>query len=318
MNTRITTPDTMTINTYPWPIHTGDPKPAWIAEAKAKGFIFVARILDRLHLALQCSICGHLNKVRLFTLMNARPLCSHCVEQAWKRDATAAKLTYLCRDPAHRHYGIYRMTCGHQIRRQFALIRRVASGAIGLRCETCHRAAEVAEAAAQGWELLGPDLNGDPYYRLYRHTDCGHEQRISRGNLQTQRFSCGGCGLDWPAAPSFIYAMSFTTAAGRELVKAGFSRNPSSRLHHQLVVDPDMPCAILKVVAVPTGQEAIRLEKALHRKLKRAHPDMLIDPTIYRDQIRVTSEIYDGALTPVLLAHLDEIETEIGRTAALS
>jgi len=316
MNTHITFPNPMTITNFPWPIHTGDPKPEWIATAKTKGFKFIARIIDRMHLALECQTCGHINKTRLFTLMSAQPLCSNCVEQAWCADADAADLTFLHRDPAHRHYGIYRLNCGHEVRRQFALIKRVAAGAAGLRCETCHAAVEVAEAAAQGWDLIGPDTEGDPNYRTYKHIECGHEQRIARGNVQSQRFSCGGCGLDWPAAPSFVYVMRFTTAMGRELIKAGFSRNPWSRLHHQLVVDPEMPCEILRTVAIPTGREALSLEKRLHASLQRSHPNLVIDAAVYRDQIRVSSEIYDASLTPTLLAHLDEIEVGIAEKAA--
>lgn len=316
MNTHTLSPYPMTINNFPWPIHTGDPKPEWIATAKAKGFIFVARVIDRMHLALECQRCGHINRTRLFTLMSAQPLCSNCVELAWRADADAAGLTLLHRDPTHRHYGIYRLDCGHEVRRQFALIKRVVAGATGLRCETCQDAAEVAEAAAQGWDLIGPDTEGDPNYRTYKHTECEHEQRIARVNMQSQRYSCGGCGLDWPAAPSYIYAMRFTTAMGRELVKAGFSRNPWSRLHHQLVVDPAMPCEILRTVAIPTGRKALSLEKRLHASLQRSHPDLIINPAVYRNQIRVTSEIYDASLTPTLLAHLDEIEAGTGQKAA--
>ncbi|MFP7675519.1 GIY-YIG nuclease family protein [Marivita sp. S0852] len=310
------TPNIMTIDDFPFSIHTGAIKPKWTDEARKKRFDIVARVVDRLHLALQCKECGHINKTRLYTLMSATPLCQNCLEQAWKDDAIAADLMFLRRDPSNRHYGHYRLPCGHEIRRQFALIKRVAAGTTGLRCETCHAVSEAAEAEAQGWELLGPDLKGDPNYREFRHITCGHEQRIARSNIQTQRFSCGGCSLGWPAAPSFIYVMAFVTATGRELVKVGFSRNPKSRLHHQLKVDPEMPCTILRVVAVPTGQKAIILEKSLHKRLKRDHSDKVVNPSSFRNQIRVVSEIYDGSLAPVILEHLDRIEVEIAGSAA--
>lgn len=316
MNTHTLSSNPMTINNFPWPLHTGDPKPEWIAAAKAKGFTFVARIVDRMHLALECHCCGHINKVRHFALTSTQPLCANCIEQVWQADAQAAGLTYLHRDPAHRHYAIYRMNCGHEVRRQFALIKKVAAGRTGLRCEICHEATEAAEAQVQGWELIGSDPEGDQNYRLYRHNDCGHKQRFARANVQSQRICCGGCGTHWPAATSYIYAMSFTLENGRELIKMGFSRNPWSRLHHQLVVDSEMPCDILRTVAIPTGREALSLEKRLHAKLQRSHPDLVIDPVVYRDQIRVTSEIYDASLTPVLLAHLDEIEAAIEQKAA--
>lgn len=312
----LNTPTTMTINTMLWPIYTGTIKPDWINAARAKGFKIVARIVNRLHLALECGRCGHVNKVRLYTLTSAQPLCENCIDEPRRKDAQAAGMMYLCQDPSNRHYGIYQLKCGHEVRRQFVLIKRVVAGATSVRCETCHAAAEAAEAASLGWNLLGPDPDGNANYRLYRHTDCGHEQRIARANLQSQRFSCGNCGVDWPAAPSYIYAMRFTLVNGRELIKAGFSGNPWSRLNHQLKLDPNMPSAILRTVAVPTGHEAIRLEKSLHAELRRVHPDSVVDSASYRDQIRVTSEIYDGSLTETILAHLNKIEAQIGCRAA--
>ncbi|MCX7568068.1 GIY-YIG nuclease family protein [Sulfitobacter sp. F26169L] len=316
MNMHSNTPATMTINNFRLPIHTGAIKPGWLHEAQKKGFTLVARVVDRMHLAVQCHLCGHLSVTRLFTLMSAQPLCPQCIEQAWRTDAAQAGLEFIGRDPDHRHYGIYKMSCGHEVRRQFALIKRVALAATGLRCETCHAKTEAREAHARGWELLGPDPQGDLNYRKYRHTDCGHVQRIARANMQSGRFGCGGCGVDWPAAPSFLYAMHFTLENGREIVKAGFSRDPQSRLHHQLKRDPSMPCTLLHMVAVPTGQDAIRLEKRLHADLKHAHPASVIDPAVYSKQIRVASEIYDGALTPIVLARLEEIEAEIARIPA--
>ena len=315
MNTNSHSQNMMTIQNTLLPIHTGTLLPHWIETAHSKGFDIVARVVDRLHLALRCQQCGEINKVRLFTLMNSQPNCSACIEQAWASDAQAAGLEFLSRDPKSRHHGNYRASCGHKFRRQFELIKRVAAEKTNLRCATCHAASEVAEAKAQGWDLIGPDPEGDPNYRQYRHADCGHEQRVARANMQTGRFGCGNCGEDWVAAPSFLYAMSFTLANGRELVKLGFSRNPDSRLRHQLQCDAAMPCAILREVPIKTGQEAIRLEKGLHTKLRQTHCDCLVDPAIYRGQIRVKSEIYDARLTQTILDHLDTIEAQIEQPA---
>jgi hypothetical protein len=110
--------------------------------------------------------------------------------------------------------------------------------------------------------------------------------------------------------------MAFTLASGRKLVKLGFSRDPESRLRYQLQRDPEMPCAILQVVAVPTGQEAIVIEKRLHAELRRTHSDCVVDPGAYRDQIRVKSEIYDERLTGTILNHLREVEAALSHPAA--
>src|SRR5690606_11284166 len=155
-------------------------------------FDFVGRIIDRLHLALRCRHCGASQKTRLFTVMSSQPLCPACLMADWREDADAAGLVFLRRDLAHRHYAHYRAPCGHEVRRQMGLVKRIAAGDVSWRCEACHAETEAAEAEARGWVLTGGDPSGNPNYRNYRH-GCGHEQRIARGNMQSGRFSCGGC-----------------------------------------------------------------------------------------------------------------------------
>ena len=291
---------------YPVAIH-----PHWQAIAQTKGFAITSRIRDRYHLALCCQSCGETHASRIYTLTTAQPQCPACQLMRLEAEARAADLTHLRRDPDHRHYSHYRADCGHIIRRQHEIIRRVASDATGLRCETCHATREAREAQARGWELLGPDPEGDLNYRLYRHS-CGHVQRVARVNLQTGRFDCAGCGQGWAAAPSYLYAMGFTLENGRELVKLGYARDPESRLTHQLVIDRQMPAAILRVVAIPNGHEAIGIEKRLHAQLRRSHPEAVVDQASYAGRIRVRSEIYDASLTPRVLALLDAVEAEHG------
>lgn len=289
-------------------------QPNWVEAAKQKGFDLIARLVDRFHLALRCRHCGGIHKSKVFTLMSARPMCPRCLEQEWHSDAEAAGLEFLRRDTAHRHYAIYTAACGHQVRRQTGQIKRVAAGEVALRCETCHAATEAAEASARGWNLLRPDPDGNPNYRFYRHEHCGQEQRIARANMQTGRFECARCGAGWAAEKSYLYAMSFVLPNGRELVKLGFSRDPDSRLLHQLRRNPEMPCEILTMVPMATGNDAIRVEKRLHGRLRREHPAAMVDPQSYRGHIRVRSEIYDGSLTPVILQML--VELSRGRSNA--
>ena len=291
---------------YPGSVHAH-----WQEAAHDKGFDIVSRIHDRYHLALRCHACGHVHVSRIFTLMSAQPQCPACMLARLERDADAAGLTHLRRDPEHRHYSFYRAPCGHEVRRQHEIIRRVAAGATDLRCETCHAATEAREARKRGWMLVGPDPEGDPNYRLYTHAEgCGALQRIARVNMQTNRFECSCCGEGWAASRSYLYAMLFTLANGRELVKLGYSRDPESRLLHQLRIDRTMPCEILRVVEMASGHQAIRTEKGLHAQLRGAHPDAVVDPASYRGQIRVRSEIYDAALTPLILSMLDGIEAQ--------
>ena len=282
---------------FPGPVHQH-----WAETASDKGFQIIARIEDRYHFAVKCNTCKRLFKTKLFVLMNNQPLCEHCLTDTRKRAAQKAGLEFLRRDPTNRHYAHYKiLTCGHEIQRQFELVERVSQGLAGLRCGICHDAAERFEAERAGWFLIGPDPDGDPNYRSYKHGEnCGHVQRIARANMQTGRFSCAACSGLWSSEPSYLYLMRFRVSGGVTVLKLGFSRDPKSRLHHQLRGRHDQPCALLQIVPVATGHEAICIEKSLHRYLKRNYPDKVIEPWRYAGVINVKSEIYDISLLPVM------------------
>ncbi|KIC31486.1 hypothetical protein [Leisingera caerulea] len=290
---------------FPQTVH-----PHWRAAANAKGFKIVQRIKDRYHLLLACQSCGLAHASKIFVLMNSQPQCPHCIEARWQADAAAAGLKWAGRDPEDRHYGHYIAPCGHNLRRQFEMVKRAAEGLCSVRCEICHADKEQAEAEERGWHLIGEDTGGNQNYRLYRHASCGHEQRIARANMQTSRFACGQCGEDWPAAPSYLYAMQFRLASGLRLVKLGFSRNPDSRLRHQLLKHRDLDAKILKTVPMATGQLALQAEKRLHAKLQAGFSDQVAPPELYSDALRVRSEVYFADAAQVIFAMLDAIEAE--------
>ncbi|EDZ45742.1 hypothetical protein RBY4I_952 [Rhodobacterales bacterium Y4I] len=291
--------------TFPLTIHAH-----WRDAAANKGFGILKRIRDRYHLLLACRACGATHVSKLFVVMNNQPLCPHCIEERWRDDAAAAELQWAGRDPESRHHGFYIADCGHRLRRQLELVKRAAKGVCDVRCKLCHSWKEQEEAAAQGWTLIGADPEGDPNYRKYRHPSCGHVQRIARANMQTGRFGCGGCGENWPAAPSHLYAMQFKLPNGAQLVKLGFSRNPDSRLRHQLLKHRSVEAQILKTVPMASGQLALQTEKRLHARLKDAFPNSIAPPDLYSGSINVRSEIYFPEVTRELLRMLDEIATD--------
>jgi len=301
------TPDqTLTIAGEALPIHDADIPPQWAERARRKGYDAVCRVKDRYHIALCCHRCGEMVSVKAFTLMNNRPRCPTCLGRKWDAEAQQAGLVFLRRDPRHTQYGLFRAGCGHEVRRQWELIRRIGAGNVGLRCEICHLAIEQAEARAQGWTRLGTDPKNNQNYRLYRHL-CGHRQRIARANVQSGRFGCGHCDPGWIAAPSFIYAMRFRLPDGETVVKLGFSRNPVSRLRFQLARSLDQDCALLQQIRIATGRKALSLEKQLHARLRKTFPEAVVAKERFESVINVGSEIYEGWLEPVILRHLDEL-----------
>ncbi|SFB16763.1 hypothetical protein SAMN05421688_3345 [Poseidonocella pacifica] len=200
------------------PLAVTTPIPAhWRQMARDKGFRLTRRGADRYQIMLECDRCGREHRSMRNVLMDHVPLCPHCVEDRWRKDAATAGLEWLRRDPDHHRHGFYRAGCGHTIRRQFGRVRQIARGEHALRCETCQRQREEAEACAAGWKLIGPAVDRGPNYRLYRHS-CGHEQELARTNMQSERFCCGRCGVGWATAPSFLYCMRFGLPNAQQMV----------------------------------------------------------------------------------------------------
>ncbi|MDT0684513.1 GIY-YIG nuclease family protein [Roseicyclus sp. F158] len=305
----MTQPDT---TTTPAPFAATIPD-HWQRMARAKGYRITRRGADRYRIVLLCECCGLGHTSKRNVLMDHTPVCPHCVRARWQEDATAAGLEWLGRDPHDPKRGRYRAPCGHEVSRQFELIKRIVAGACALRCETCQRTKEEAEATAAGWTLLGPAHERGVNYRRYRH-DCGHEQEIARVNMRTERVSCAGCGVCWSASPSFIYCMRFKLPGLRPLVKLGFSRNPESRMNWQLLRTPDLfeqaqPSGqILRSIQIRTGHLALCQEKKMHAALRRSHPGSVVPAEHYGPWLNVKSEIYAGDLEPVILDMLDRLD----------
>ncbi|MBT0781477.1 hypothetical protein [Paracoccus sp. pheM1] len=309
--------DLLSVSDLPLVIHPGKLHTHWADAARSKGFTLIARVRDRLHVALHCQTCGGVHVARHSVVMTAQPLCPHCIEARWRATAIAAGLTWLGRDTNHRHYGYYGLPCGHEVRRQFSFVERVASGEVAARCETCLVYREEAEALRFGWTRLGRAPQGNPSYRLYRH-GCGHEQRIARANLQWGQCDCAGCGQSWTAKPSYIYLLDIRhPGTRRHYLKLGYSSHPVKRHKHQLGLPKNAEVEVLRVVAMPTGHDACAREKAAHAFLKRAHPDAVVSHPEYADLMNVVSEIYRPGSLSILQQTLDGIEAEVATGACI-
>ena len=254
--------------------------PAWRAAAKEKGYDIVARVKDRIHLVLRCHSCGALTVVKLFVFMNNKPRCKGCLLDQKLSGAEAAGLTFLRRDPTDRKNAFYLAACGHELKRQFGFITRIGAGEVAARCEICHLDKERTEARVHDWVLLGPDVAGDPNYRIYRHlTDaCNHVQRIARSNLHFGRFSCNECGGTWPSEPSYLYLMRFEMPDRGHVLKLGFFNNPIGRLTFQLRLRNNLGAELLREVPMSTGHAAICVEKKFHTHLKTNWPEQVMSP----------------------------------------
>lgn len=286
--------------------------PHWSMIARSKGYEIAARVRDHLHLALRCTRCDTVSLARVFTLRTAQPLCPTCLRTERAHAAADAGAEFRRRDPEDTRYAFYGLPCGHEVRRQFGLIARAAAGETGLRCDICHAQRLDEEAEQQGWSLHGPDPEGDPRYRLYAHAagSCGHVQRIARANMISGRVNCARCGEGWAKAESAIYLMRFELPDLRPVMKLGFSRNPGSRLDHQLKGQRDLAATLLRVVPMASGRLALRTERRMHAELRATYPEAVVPPSAYRGLIRVGSEVYAAGLQPVIEAMLDRVAAQ--------
>lgn len=283
----------------------------WQGYADDTGFEILARGPDRYHLHLRCERCDGTMICKVYTLRTAQPTCPHCLEARWRALCEAAGVTFLGRGDRANYLRIL-LSCGHETDRQQELLERVRRGETAIRCVVCLEDRLQAEARARGWSLIGDDPEGRLNYRLYRH-GCGHRQRVALGNMMTGRFTCGGCSEGWTRDKSHLYMMRFKLSTGREAVKVGFSRDPVSRLRYQLITEKDQNAWLIRTIAVPTGQEAMVIEKALHTTLRRQYPEAVLDRAEFTGEVKVVSELYDATITDAITALLDRIEVRLKR-----
>lgn len=285
------------------------PIPAtWLQTAHAKGIDVLRRVRDKYHIELGCRTCETPFVCKAYVLMHNRPNCPTCQMSRWHWEAERAGARLLRRDDHHRHFAHYRLRCGHEVRRQIAQVRRSAHGHTAIGCEHCQVQREAAAAKARGWQLIGADPVHGSNYRRYRHS-CGHQQSIAVANMVTGRVGCSGCGDSWMSQKSFIYLFDLRDPGGQPFVKLGYSKDPLSRLHHQLELAEGAHGEVLRSVAIKTGHAAVRLEKAMHAKLRRGFPAAVV-PAGALGWIKVTSEIYHSGLAPHIHNLLDDLETK--------
>ncbi len=276
------------------------------AAAARNGYEIISRIKDSQHVVLHCRTCGCAHIKRLSVVLHYSPECPHCITRQRAMDAGAAGAHMLERDSSERHYAIYRLTCGHLVRRQFHGVTRKANGIHAFACNICREQRYAQEAAKHGWLLVGPAENGKRGYRQYKHK-CGSMQDIMVGNMLWGDCDCRGCSPGPTARPSCIYVFGIGLP-NNYVVKLGYSARPAKRLRHQLGIGKKVATEVLRVVHLPTGFGARTEEQRAHRILQTRCPEKVVPKAEYGDAINVVSEIYRPRALSEIHALLDEIE----------
>lgn len=285
---------------------TGNILEKWSEAAKRSGYTITKRVKDRLHVSLQCHTCGSEHRKRISVVLGHTPECPHCISIQRVSDARAVGARLLGRDLKNRHYGHYRLECGHQARRQFHRVNKAAHGGHDLGCEACREQRYTAQASKWGWELIGPADNMKAGYRLYRHA-CGQFQDIAVVNAMWGDCACKQCSPGRTAKPSWIYIFRIDLPEG-SVLKLGYSARPQKRLKHQLGLSKATTAEVIRVVKMPTGFDARLEEEQAHRALAEHHPDLIVPKSEFGDAINTKGEIYRKQAAPLIHGLLDVIE----------
>ena len=300
-------PSAVLIDGASHPVFPLAPDPTWPGIAKAKGFTFVSRVTDRYRCVLRCHACGTKAVVRINVLRDHQPLCHTCIYQRRAAAARALGAELIAADHGSRHYGHYRLRCGHVVRRQYLRVEKAAAGGHAIDCESCREIRYGTAARAFGWTLDGPARGRRPGYRSYRH-GCGHAQDVSIGNMAWGDASCGACAQNWAGKPSYIYLFRIDLP-GLPVVKMGYSARPAKRLRHQLGIPRGVGTEILRVMLLSSGNAAVREESACHRAMRERHTHLIVPKSMFGDAINTQGEIYHASALPILHALLDEVAT---------
>lgn len=286
----------------------------WQTTAAEKGFVVVARARDRYTLVVRCRACDQLSLKKRNVVVDHNPDCHICIRT--RRETATASLGATCLGPdpqGNRHYGVFKLACGHIVRRQFERVEDAAAGGDALGCETCLEQRYADEASKIGWNLVGPASDGRAGYRQYQH-DCDHLQNITVGNMFWGDCDCAGCGESYTSKPSKIYLFAIDLP-GLPVLKLGYSSTPDKRLRHQLGITAGTQTQILREVSMPTGHLAELEERTAHRILLLQHPDWIIPKAIFGERINTQGEIYHPAASATILDLLDAIAQRYPQTA---
>lgn len=285
----------------------------WRKAAERNGFTIVRRVLDRLHVTLACHTCGSEHRKRISVVLGHAPECPHCIAHQRVMDARAVGARLLGRNLSDRHYGHYRLPCGHHARRQYHRVTRAAKGGHDLGCGPCREKRYAVQAAKCGWELIGPAANGKLGYRSYRHK-CDQFQDIAVGNVFWGDCACSRCSPGRSASPSWIYIFRIDLPE-HSVIKLGYSARPAKRLKHQLGICKTVNAEVVRAIRMPTGFDARTEEEQAHRFLAEQHPELIVPKSEFRNAINTQGEIYSPGAEALIHSLLDGIERRFPDTS---
>ena len=187
---------------------------------------------------------------------------------------------------------------------------REAGSAGGLPpCPAC-REDHYRAVALPCWNLVGPDPDGDPELRLYRHPMDGEERVVAPLEMYRKLVRPAWIEADTPPDPvpprhpviSGIYLLAVETAIGPAL-KVGHSCDVIRRAE----AFGDATAWPSDVVQLPRRDVRAYEERELHRSLVSDHPDLVLTPEQIGRRLPCVSEVYRPEAKDIVIAAFREI-----------
>lgn len=279
--------------------------------AKERGLTVLDQCKNPLFRVVKRDVCGHVSEVRhsnLVTRVEAtRELdftCEQCYENRLKEEADAADMTYLgaalSKGGVFRHYKFNK--CGHT--------RDINASCVGrgnFVCSDCKEDRYKEEARNAGLLYLGFSSKSSDCKRLYQ-LPCGHNKEIRMDHARDRSYLCDTCVDSYYTKPSGIYLLKIKSIDGFIWLKLGFSKSLDIRKSNY-GLGKDCTITVIRIVDVPTGSAAVKVEKSWHKLLKPLRLDKNLMKKYHKSS--GFTECYSLVAEDQILLLMSNLEKEI-------
>lgn len=228
-----------------------------IKEAKENNLTFIEEVEGYANL-YQFNSCGHSQLIAPPKIRNGQYACKECSFDTIKSEATSHGLTFI--ETSSGEYNLYKFHgCNHS---QLLMPKHIRNGQFSCKC--CAQEKIKSEALTVGLEYVS---KGYGRKNIYKFKKCNHKQEIGIVHVRNNSFCCHECNESYATKESGIYILKITNSKGESWLKFGVSSNIKRRIS-QYKLNKNTQCEILFDKKYPTNQQAVLLEKGIHRIFK--------------------------------------------------
>jgi hypothetical protein len=207
--------------------------------------------------------CGCISTMSLRNAEHYKNIkCSVCFEKYLTTRSSDNGYEYLGEKLNGGYRKIRFIKCGHD---RVVLQAQLQRGNVV--CRQCIIGEDNRKIESQGLSLKKTE---DERYSIYT-LPCGHDKRLRLDHAKDGVYSCDFCDDSHYTKPSNIYLFKFSFD-GFSWLKLGFAKEIKLR-KNSYGLPKDTMVDIMRVIPISRGIDAVRAEKAIHRKFKQFRLD---------------------------------------------